>query len=222
MLLIYYDGIRNINFYFKIAHMEKGKLLLTSTGLSSENIIQQFKSMIAKPESQVVVIVTTAAEGKENNKYSRLAKKQFNDLGFIRVDFVDLETEPTKDLSSYSIIYVCGGNTFKLLKYAREANFKVSIKNLLKRGGIYIGVSAGSIIVGPSIKIAGEVVADENEVGLKDLTGLGITDLIIFPHYSPELEKDIRAFEAKQDVAIERISDSQAVLVQNDKKIILK
>ena len=91
-------------------------------------------------------------------------------MGFTKIDFVDLEIESDKDFSPYGVIYVCGGNTFKLLKFARQANFKFSIENLLKRNGVYVGVSAGSIIVGPSINIANEVEPDPNTIGLDDLT----------------------------------------------------
>lgn len=202
--------------------MNKGFLFLTSTGLSSEAVTEELRRISINSRNTLAAIITTAAEGKEKNKYSQLAKKQFEGMGFIDVDFVDLEAQPEKDLSSYGIIYVCGGNTFKLLKFAREANFKTSIENLLKRNGIYIGVSAGSIIVGPSIEIAGEVAADKNEVGLEDLTGFGITNLIVLPHYSPELEEETKAFEAKHGVFVERLSNSQAAVIENGEKTIIK
>jgi len=202
--------------------MNKGFLLLTSTGLTSPHIYEKFRSIVANPKNQSVAIITTAAEGKENNKYSQLAKKQFESLGFASVDFIDLETQPEKDLSSYGIIYVCGGNTFKLLKSARKANFKLSIEKLLERNGIYIGVSAGSIIVGPSIEIAGEIAADKNEIGLEDLTGFGITNLIVLPHYSSEVEEETKAFEAKHGVTVERLSNSQAALIKNGEKTIIE
>jgi dipeptidase E len=202
--------------------MNTGKLLLTSTGLSSENIAKRFQSFFTDHGGQTVAIVTTAAEGKEQNKYSQLAKKQFEEMGFIKVDFVDLEAEPSRNFSSYGVIYVCGGNTFKLLKFAREASFKTSIENLLSRGGVYVGVSAGSIIVGPSINIANEVEPDPNDIGLKDLTGFNITDLIILPHYSPEVEEETKAFEKKYGVIVERLNNYQAALLEDGEKIIVE
>jgi len=202
--------------------MNKGFLLLTSTGLTSPNIYEKFRGLVSDPQKQSVAIITTAAEGKENNKYSQLAKKQFESLGFVSVDFIDLEMQPEKDLSPYEIIYVCGGNTFKLLKFAREANFKLSTEKLLERNGIYIGVSAGSIIVGPSIEITGEVAADKNEIGLEDLTGFGITNLIVLPHYSLEVEEETKDFEEKHGVTVERLSNSQAVLIKNGEKTIVE
>lgn len=202
--------------------MNTGKLLLTSTGLSSENIAKRFQSFFADPGSQAVAIVTTAAEGKDKNKYSQLAKRQFEEMGFTKIDFVDLEAEPDRDFSSYGVIYVCGGNTFKLLKFAREANFKISIENLLSRGGVYVGVSAGSIIVGPSINIANEVEPDPNDIGLEDLTGFNITDLIILPHYSSEVEEETNVFEKRYGVIVERLNNSQAALLENAEKTIVE
>ena len=201
--------------------MNSGTLLLTSTGLSSQPIAEKFKALASNYKNSTVAIVTTATEEKESNKYSQLAKKQFNEMGFSHIDFVDLETEPSNDFSKYKIVYVCGGNTFKLLKFSHQANFKVSIKNLLDRNGIYIGVSAGSIIVGPTIKIAGEIEPDENKVGLKDLTGFGITDLIILPHYSSRIEEETKAFEKKHHIVVERLNNNQAILLQDKKKIII-
>jgi dipeptidase E len=202
--------------------MSKGFIFLTSTGLSSEPVTERFKGLFSDYKNHAVAIVTTAAEEKENNKYAQLAKKQFSEMGFLRIDFIDLETEPDKDFAEYDVIYVCGGNTFKLLKFARESNFKASIESLLKRNGVYIGVSAGSIIVGPSIEIAGEVAADKNEVGLEDFTGFGITNFIILPHYSPEVEEETKAFEAKNRVTVERLNNSQAALIENGEKTIIE
>ncbi len=199
-----------------------GLLIFTSTGLSLEKVNKKIKVMFSAGERRPVAIITTAAEGKNNNKYSQIAKSQFKDIGFNVVDFVDLEDDPGKDFSSYGTIYICGGNTFKLLKFSKEANLKSSVKSLLKRNGTYIGVSAGNIIVGPSIAIAGEVSADKNDIGLKDLTGLNITNLIVLPHYSPEMEKEIKDFEIKYGVSVERISNSQAILIKNGQKTILK
>lgn len=202
--------------------MNKGFIFLTSTGLSSENVSLKFRSLVPNSKDISVAIITTAAEGKSENKYSQLAKKQFEEIGFVTVDFVDLETEPQKDFSSYGVIYVCGGNTFKLLQFARDADFKSSIEKLLERGGIYIGVSAGSIIVGPSIAIAGEIESDENDVGLEDLTGFGITDLIILPHYAPEIEEGVIAFENKYSVKVQRLNNSQAILIENDQETLVE
>ncbi len=198
-----------------------GTILLTSTGLSSKNVYDKFVEIKNSKDFKKAVIITTASIGKAENQYSKMAFDQLKSAGLSVVDFYDFEDDGPKDLSSYDVIYVCGGNTFKLMKFAREVNFDKDIKFLLERDGVYIGVSAGSLIVGPSIQIANEVHPDKNEVGLTDFNGFNITNIIIFPHYSQELEEEIKSFEEKNGVYIERIDNSQAVLIENGEKTLI-
>jgi dipeptidase E len=111
------------------------------------------------------------------------------------------------------VIYVCGGNTFKLLKYAREAHFKGTIVKLLERGGIYVGVSAGAIILAPTIQIAASVDPEPNEVGITNLEGLGLIDFEIHPHYDPYHDKELAAYQKTTANKVVRISNSQAVIM---------
>lgn len=198
-----------------------GVIFLTSTGLSSKSVYDQFKEIVNENGYKKAVIITTASTNKENNQYSQLALSQLKSIGLNTVDFYDFENDGSKDLSGYDIIYVCGGNTFKLMKFAREMNFAKEVESLLKRNGLYIGVSAGSLIVGPSIKIANEVHPDPNEVGLIDFTGFSIVNLIIFPHYSSELEEEIKSFETKNNVRVERLNNSQAIVLEGNKKALI-
>lgn len=195
--------------------IKKGIIILTSTGLSAELVrrivIKYFDTLPLKS----VAIVTTAAEGKKDNKYSKLAEAQFKELGFSMIDFVDIEINPQADFSKYNVLYVCGGNTFKLLKYAREANFKDTIEKLLDRGGVYIGVSAGAIILAPTIQIAASVDPEPNEVGISDLTGLDLINFEIHPHYDPSQDEELLLYQKTTENKIITISNSQALIVNS-------
>lgn len=197
--------------------MSNGLLFLTSSGFSNQEVLALFRSLITKDVngSKVAIIVTASAE-KEKGVYTKLAKQQLEEMGFGQCDFIDFEMNPDVDLEAYKVFYVCGGNTFKLLKFAREAGFEDAVTRLLTRGGIYIGVSAGSILVGPSIAVAGEIIPDENEVGLQDVTGLCITNRIVLPHYEENLEEDVKQFERTHGVVIDRVKDGEAVIVKGE------
>ena len=99
------------------------------------------------------------------------------------------------------------------MKYARLTNFDQSIKNLLKRNGCYVGVSAGSIILGQSIDIASELCADPNDVGLTDMRGFNLIPYIILPHYTPKSEVDISKYEDTHMTKVERLSDGNALII---------
>jgi peptidase E len=51
-----------------------------------------------------------------------------------------------EELSTYDTIYFCGGNTQYLLKRINDTGFNSSIKCFVENGGVYVGVSAGSIV----------------------------------------------------------------------------
>ena len=201
--------------------IKKGIIILTSTGLSAEPVRRSAVKYFDTLPLKSVVIITTAAEGKENNKYSKLAETQFKELNFSIINFVDIEINPQADFSKYNVMFVCGGNTFKLMKFARQVNFDKDIKSLLERGGVYIGVSAGSLIVGPSIQIANEIHPDKNDVSLVDFNGFNIVNFIIFPHYSSNLEEEIKSFEKRNNAKIERIDNSQAIIIEDGKKTLI-
>ncbi len=192
-----------------------GTIILTSTGLSNDNVAKKFFNLIKDKEQKTVAIITTTAEDKEQNKYSILAKKQFQEAGFTNIDFVDLETQEL-DSDKYDVIYVCGGDTFKLLKFAKEKNFNDNVKRLLNRDGFYIGVSAGSIIMSPSIDIANEIEPDSNDVSLTDFSSFGIVPFHVMPHYYPDIEEEVKEFENKYNVEVKRLTNDQALFIKNN------
>lgn len=195
-----------------------GSVLLTSTGLSNSNVKNEFIKLV-KDYNKSIVIITTANAEKESGKYVQLAYNDFLKMGFSKIDFIDFESQKNADLSHYDIFYVAGGNTFKLLKYSRLANFDNDIANLLQRGGVYIGVSAGSIILGPSITIAGcGDNPDINDVYLEDLGGFNFVDYQIYPHYDNKSEIYIKEFENKYNTKVVRLSNDRAILINNNKE----
>ena len=65
----------------------------------------------------------------------------------ISFDFDDVISD--LEMETYDAIYVCGGSTQHLLNKFNEE--KLPLRNYLDNGGIYIGVSAGSIILAQNL-----------------------------------------------------------------------
>ena len=192
-------------------------LLLTSTGISSDAVRDAFLREAGTRRDQHIAIITNAAsEGKEN-KYVRLAEQQFRDLGFSAISFVDVETDSVSALQEAGVIYVVGGNTFTLLQKMRTAGAdKVLSECILTRSDlIYIGVSAGSILLSPTIRMANEIEPDPNDVGIEDFSGLALFPDEIYPHYTDEIEPEIRAYETRYSVVVGRITNDEAILVKD-------
>ena len=191
------------------------KLLLTSTGLANQNITHQFLQIIDKPVSQIkIIFVPTASRSEEELKYVNESKKELLDLGIPENNIKTLNLDKSvsfNEVENFDVIYVCGGNTFYLLKKVRETGFDKVIIEFAKTDKLYFGVSAGSILVCPNIDIASPF--DENDVNLTDLTGLNLTDVIVSPHYKDEEKTIIDDFKKKSQYEIVPLTDNQALLV---------
>ena len=191
------------------------KLLLTSTGLANQNIMNQFLQIIDKPVSQSkIIFVPTASRNDEELHYVQESKKELLDLGILENNIKTLNLDKPvsfDEVEDFDVIYVCGGNTFYLLKKVRETGFDKVIIEFAKTDKLYFGVSAGSILVCPNIEIASPF--DENDVNLTDLTGLNLTDVIVSPHYKDEEKTIIDDFKKKSQYEVVTLTDNQALLV---------
>ncbi len=117
-------------------------------------------------------------------------------------------------LADKDIIFVNGGNTFYLLRWVRESGFDQVLPNFLKRGGLYVGVSAGSYIACPTIEQATWKHQDRNRVGITDFTALGLVPFLITAHFEEKYRAVVDSAAQRKNYPIVALSDGQAVLIQ--------
>jgi peptidase E len=200
------------------------KLLLTSTGFTNEKIGERFSSLINKrPDEIKVVFVPTAAREDIEWKYVEESKQELIDIGICvdNLNVLDLDRKYSyEDLADYDAMYVCGGNTFYLLKKIKENGFDQVMKEFIKNDKVYVGVSAGSIIPGPDIGIAEPF--DVNDVGLIDFSSLNIVDFVVSPHYVEEEKEIVDNFIKNVDYKVIPITDDQAVEVIDEQVLIIE
>lgn len=115
-------------------------------------------------------------------QYRRFGVKSF--LHFpvdVRFDKILLEEVLQSD-----VIHLSGGNTFYFLKHLKRSGMFPRLRDFVKRGGILTGLSAGAIIMTPTITTASfpEFDRDDNDEHLKDFRSLGLVDFEFFPHYT--------------------------------------
>jgi len=201
------------------------KLLLTSAGIVPE-IEKDFLSLLGKdPESAKLIFIPTAANPELDRWYLNKDKIKLAQMGIINIVEVDLEKENKDSLAQKingaDILYVEGGNTFYLLKYVRESGFAGLAKQFLERGGLYVGVSAGSMIAGPNIETAEWKHADRNIVDLKDLTGMDLVPFAIAPHIDDTNIGATKESAAKVAYPVIALTDKQAVLIDGGRTEII-
>ena len=163
----------------------------------------------------VAIITTASAEWKEKNKHAISAMESLRGIGFKNVEFIDIEFEDPNKLKLFDVIYINGGNPFHLLYHLKRTGADKVITELVDIGVIIVGVSGGGVVLGPDINIVDYLDKEANVVGLEDLKALGLTDIIIYPHYKEEMEEKIQEFENVYGHRVERLSDDQAVVVSD-------
>jgi dipeptidase E len=199
------------------------KLFLTSAGLPKETRSIFLEFFGKDPKESKVAFIPTASDPEENKSYLERDKKVLEEIGF-EIKEVDLKNENEKSLlekmSDCDIIFVEGGNTYYLLDQVRKSGFDKVIIKLLDQGKIYVGVSAGSYIVCPTIEQAGwkHTDPDRNIPGLKDLTAMNLVPFLISAHYNRKKYRE--AVEngvgtTKYPVVV--LYDTQAIKVEGDK-----
>lgn len=205
--------------------MQMAHIFLTSKGFFTESVKEDFLQLVdGRIAALKAAIITTASSKKEKNPFAVKTKEDFLEMGLMTVDFLDVEFEDARNLLAYDVFYICGGNPFRLLRELKESGAERAIEELVERDTIFIGVSAGAMIFGPHIEIVNCFTPSMNTVNLKDLKGLGIFPKPIFPHYGREdkfpdstgktVEQRIAEFEAAHNLQVERLTDSDVLLIE--------
>lgn len=184
------------------------KLLLTSNGITNPVIQRAFSEMINGRTDLKVAIIPTASdtiewvpekegskeyiaklvpEKKEKNaEWLNNYKREWVEKGY-DVVIADLKEDPEKikeKLESVDVIDVTGGDVNYLLDWAKKSKLDTYLKELLDKGVVYIGTSAGGGLVSPDIGLTWW------DPGMStDHVGLGIVDFVVVPHQKEDAGK---------------------------------
>lgn len=197
------------------------KLLLTSAGITNNSIARSLFDMVGKDAKDIKVgFVPTAANVEEGNKVAWFFR-QYEDLRCVGIGWVDVidfaaaDIEWRTRLDECDVMYLSGGNTFYLLDQIRKQGFDDYLEKILKTK-VYVGVSAGSITMTPSIEVAAIPPGDPNIPNLTDLTGLGYVDFEIEPHCNEARFATIEEYAKEHTKKIYAIDDQTAVKIVDD------
>ncbi|GIU48215.1 Type 1 glutamine amidotransferase-like domain-containing protein [Shewanella sp. KT0246] len=130
-------------------------------------------------------VVYLASEPDPHGEYFAPIKKMYQALGFEEVIYLELEQgfEPSTStaLKQSSLVHLSGGDTYRFLHWLKHRGVDKVLRYLADEGKPIVGVSAGAMIMTPSIDSA-VLCGDENNVGLIDTKGLNLVSYCIVPH----------------------------------------
>jgi dipeptidase E len=198
------------------------KLFLSSYFTEVAKLFKEFTE--DKCSGKKVIFIPTASIHEKVTFYVDADKKTLTELGLI-IDELEISTasadEIVNKISSADYIFVEGGNTFFLLQELRRTGTDKLIKKHINKGKLFIGVSAGSMIVSKDIEYVKHMNDTSVAENLKNnFKALSVVDFYVVPHftnfpYIEAAEKIISLYSDKLD--LRPISNNQAVLVVGDK-----
>lgn len=121
---------------------------------------------------------------------------------------------------SSDIIHLGGGNTFYFLKHLKKTGIFLELKKFVKNGGILTGLSAGGIVMSPSVKTASfpSFDCDDNDEKLKNLSAMKLVDFEFFPHYknSKRYDKELLDYSKTISHPLYASPDGSGISVTNN------
>jgi dipeptidase E len=198
------------------------KLVLYSGGDEKENrqLDNGFIELIGKKNPVVTFIPSSSYLSEEEFRmfvrhYSKFKISRFIhfpvDLPFDKIMF--------QEVMRSDAIHLGGGNTFYFLNSLRKAKLLAELKKFADKGGILTGLSAGAIIMTENIEMAAypDFDRDDNIVGLKNLSALGLLDFAFFPHFKNSSRYDLafKRYTKKKNKVIYACPDGAGIIVKN-------
>ena len=213
------------------------KFLLTSAGISNDSIRNALVDLLGKPIAESSALyIPTALHAKPNGPalVARLIRGETNDprlffgstvfplceVGWKSLGVLELTALPSIDeerwlplVQETDALLVEGGDPLYLCYWMRQSGLADLLPSL-RRETVYVGLSAGSMVMAPSI--------GEDFVGWKPPTGgdrtLGLVDFAMFPHLDhPSMPEnsmaDAEKWAAGMPVPAYLIDDQTAIQV---------
>lgn len=184
--------------------------LLTSTGFGNPGLLVWAAEKVSLTKPRSATIITTAARLKEKNEWAQKSHDDLLGLGIPAIRFFDFETQDLQELEGETFILVNGGNTFRLMHGMALQNTRAYLDRFFARGGIYIGVSAGSAVMGHRIDHLSLIGMDEDEYDWGEKPALGYINEFILPHAD---ERFIPAMDTLREPNVTLLKDGEAAVL---------
>ena len=205
------------------------KLLLTSGGITNKSIAKALFNLVGKkPEDASLVFVPTASNVEKGDK-DWLINDLINlkNLNLKQIDIADISAVGKEiwlpKMQEADILFFEGGNTYHLMRWINKSGLANELPELLKTK-VYIGVSAGSMVVGKDMLLkTSQILYEEDLLEKENMAGLGYVSFYILPHlnspyFNLRVEENIK--EAVKDINEKiYVLDDQSALKVVDGKV---
>jgi dipeptidase E len=204
------------------------KLVLCSEGFHTPNTVQACVELCGKPQNEITIAIINEAYAVEHGD-KRWVLDNLNDVAEnfpAEIDIINLLAlsieDVTRRVAAKDVIFVVGGNTDYQMHVFEKSGFAKLLPKLLE-SKVYVGSSAGSMVVGKRVSSAAyhEVYGEDDNFGITEY--LGLVDLAIKPHmYSPYFPNNkpevLEKVAAGMDFPVFGLQDDSAIVINGDEQ----
>ena len=167
------------------------KHLFLTSSIAIPGVGESIRAKLGHNLPLKTVFISTPVEGDDQSDLSWVDEERvgLNKNGFVTFDYTITGkslSQIQNELIEIDVLYVPGGNEFYLKEKSNESHFDEFVKKFVNGGGLYIGTSCGSIIMGEDISPLQKLSDLATLSKPIDTSGFGIVDFTILPHWGSE------------------------------------
>ena len=195
------------------------------TTYSTKEIDEEIVKLTEKENPNFLFIGLASSHA---DSYYDTMKKIYKELGCTPVylkksNLVNNPDIVKQKINDADIIYICGGDTVKLLDHVKEYNLEDLLLEAYNKGTVIAGMSAGAILLSnkgfsDSLIIRGE--SDKYEF----IKGLKFIDIAFCPHYNidPKKNKELEEYLSNNNEEVYCLENNTALKIIDDRISIIK
>lgn len=134
--------------------------------------------------SKPLIYIPNAMNSIKHQSCLKWFRSIMNPFGVTNIEMWN-DLRPRHPAADIAGVYIGGGNTVKLLREIREANFDKYLYKMVREGIPLYGGSAGAIILGEDIRTAPE------QVSSLESEGLGVIKNSFYSHYKADNQENV-------------------------------
>lgn len=144
----------------------------------------------------------------DQNAYALLAHARFQQMGY-DLESIHLASDPRAAVEDAEVIFIGGGNTFRLLKALYDFDLLHAIRRRVDSGTPYIGSSAGSNVAGPTIKTTNDMPI----VQPPSFDALSLVSFQINPHFLDPDPNSTHKGETREERILQFLEENETPVV---------
>jgi len=145
---------------------------------------------------------------RDRRTYATTVAERLRAMGFTTTSVHDV-SNMVRAIEEAEVIFIGGGNTFRLLKGLYDRELIEPIRHAIAAGVTYIGSSAGSIVAGPSLKTT----KDMPIVQPRSFEALGLVPFQTSPHYLDPDPASTHMGETQEERILQFLEENDAPVV---------